>query len=132
MNGSTDVALQSNGKQSSITSQNGKTSGSEEGEETTHINNVQKKKKKKNNQKEKQLLKKEARELRARTMSTDIELFKFSNVTLPENDINDMEVFQNGHSHKSMNSKSLNKRDHDKTVEENREPKKRRKSINSV
>lgn len=132
LNGSTDIALQSNGKQSNVTSQNGKTSGSEEVEETAHNNNVQKKKKKKNKRKEKQLLKKEARELRARTMSTDIELFKFSNVNLPENDINDMEVFQNGHSHKSINSRSLNKRNHDKTVEENRESKKKRKSINCV
>lgn len=131
LNGSTDIALQSNGKQSNVTSQNGKISDSEEGGEITHSNNVQKKKKKKNKQKEQQLLKKEARELRAKAMSKDLELFKFSNVNLPENDVNKTEVCQNGHSHnKSTNSKSLQKRNRDKAVEENREPKKRRKSTN--
>lgn len=66
-------------------------------------------------------------------MSKDIELFKFSNVNLPENDINETEVFQNGHSqNKSMNSKSLIKRNHDNTMEESREPKQKRKSINYV
>lgn len=131
LNGSTDIALQSNGKQSNVTSQNGKISDSEEGGEIAHSNNVQKKKKKKNKQKEKQLLKKDARELRAKAMSKDLELFKFSNVNLPENDVNKTEVCQNGHSHnKSTNSKSLQKRNRDKAVEENREPKKRRKSTN--
>ncbi|XP_072761085.1 myb-binding protein 1A [Anoplolepis gracilipes] len=134
LNGSTDIALQNNSKQSNVTSQNGKTSGSKEEKETVHGNNVQKKKKKKNKQKEKQLLKKEAREIRAKTMSIeDIELFKFSIVNLPETDINEMEVLPNGHSHnKSINPKSLNKRNHDKAVEANREPKKRKKSISYI
>lgn len=137
LNDSTDIPLQSNGKQNNIMCQNGKTNDleeeEEEEEETVHSDNVHKKKKKKNKQKEKQLLKKEARELRAKAMSKDIELFKFSNVNLSENDINETEVFQNGHSHnKSTNSKSLNKRNHDKAMEESHEPKKRRKSIDCV
>ncbi|XP_011257399.1 DNA polymerase V [Camponotus floridanus] len=132
LNGSTDIPLQSNGKQNNIMCQNGKSNDleEEEEEETMHSDNVHKKKKKKNKQKEKQLLKKEARELRAKAMSKDIELFKFSNVNLSENDINETEIFQNGHSHdKSTNSKSLNKRNHGKAMEESHEPKKRRKSI---
>ncbi|KMQ94074.1 myb-binding protein 1a, partial [Lasius niger] len=102
LNGSTDIALQSNGKQSNVTSQNGKISDSEGGGEIAHSNNVQKKKKKKNKQKEKQLLKKEARELRAKAMSKDLELFKFSNVNLPENDI-----FINNEWHKSKSEKTF-------------------------
>lgn len=132
LNGSTDTASQSNSKQGNVTSQNGKTSDSE-GEETAHNSNVQKKKKKKSKQKEKQLLKKEARELRAQAMSKDIELFKFSNVNLSKADINDMEIVQNGNTHSnSTNSKSLSKRNHEKIVEENHEPKKRRKSTSSI
>lgn len=131
-NGSTDIALQSNGKQNNVTSQNGIINDSEEQKETVHSKNAQKKKKKKN-KKEKQLLKKEARELRGKAMSEDLEVFKFSTVNLPENDINKTEVCQNGHSHnKSTNSKLIQKRNCDNVVEENREPKKRRKSINCV
>jgi len=82
LNNSNNTVSQSNGKQNNVGSQNGKASDSEEEKEQekiTYSNNEQKKRKKnKSRQKEKQLLKKEARELRAKVMSQDLELFKFS------------------------------------------------------
>lgn len=129
MNSSSNIVTQSNGKQSNG-SQNGKASDSEEEkeqEEAAQNNNEQQKKKKKNKsrQRDKQLLKKEARELRAKVMSQDIELFKFSNVSLSENE-DATEVFQNGNScDKSTNSKAKRR---DRTVED-REPKRRKNSV---
>lgn len=133
LNSSSDIVTQSNGKQSNVGSQNGKASDSEEEkeqEEAIQNNNEQKKKKKnKSRQRDKQLLKKEARELRAKVMSQDIELFKFSNVHLSENE-DATEIFQNGNSHsKTTNSKSPKKRN--RTMEDDREPK-RRKNISHV
>ncbi|KAL6259582.1 hypothetical protein P5V15_009499 [Pogonomyrmex californicus] len=145
-NNSADTASQSNGKQSNVDSQNGKVSNSEEeeeererekekeekeeeeNEEVAHSNNVQKKKNK-SKQRDKRLLKKEARELRTKVMSQDIELFKFSNINLPEvrlpeDEVDTMEVLQNGDSHDSpTNSRTSQKRNH---TEDNREPKRRR------
>lgn len=132
---STETVSQSNGKQSNVGSQNGTTSDSEEEkeeeepEEVAHSNNEQKKKKKKSRQREKLLLKKEARELRAKVMSQDVEVFKFSSVSLPEDEGDATEeVFQNGDLRdKSANPKAPQKRN--RATEENREPK-RRKSTN--
>lgn len=130
MNSSNDNVTQSNGKQSNVGSQNGKVSDSEEEkeQEAAQSNNEQKKKKKKKSrQRDKQLLKKEARELRAKVMSQDIELFKFSSVSLPENE-DSTEVLQNGDLHDTAtNSTASQKRN--QTMENDREPK-RRKSTN--
>lgn len=128
MNSSSNTVTQSNGKQSNG-SQNGKASDSEEEkeqEEAAQNDNEQRKKKKnKSRQRDKRLLKKEARELRAKVMSQDIELFKFSNVSLPENE-DATEVLQNGNSNdRSVNSKR------NRTMEDDREPK-RKKSVNCV
>lgn len=103
--------------------QNGKTSESEEGEEekeereeeTKHReeeedeekeqeqeeDNKKKKKKNKSKQKDKRLLKKEARDLRAKAMSEDLQLFKFSSVNLPQDEMMDVtgDVVQNGDAH---------------------------------
>ncbi|KAG5310642.1 DPO5 polymerase, partial [Acromyrmex insinuator] len=136
LNSSNDTVSQSNGKQSIIGSQNGKTSDLEEEkeeeeelEETVHSNNEQKKRRKnKNKQREKQLLKKEARELRAKVMSQDIKPFNFSSVSLPENE-DTTEFIQNGNLHdQSTNSKASQKRNQ---MEDDRESK-RRKRINPV
>ncbi|KYN40609.1 Myb-binding protein 1A [Trachymyrmex septentrionalis] len=136
LNSSNDIVSQSNGKQSIIGSQNGKTSDleeekeEEEQEEVVHNNNEQKKRRKnKSKQREKQLLKKEARELRAKVMSQDIEPFNFSSVSLPENE-DTTEFIQNGNLHdQSTNSKAPQKRN--QTMEDDRESK-RRKRINPV
>lgn len=131
LNSSSDIVIQSNGKQNNVGSQNGKASDSEEEkevqEEAAQSNNEQRNKKKnKSKQRDKRLLKKESRELRAKVMSQDIELFKFSNASFPENE-NAAEVFQNGDSHgRSTNSKAPQKRN--QTIEDDRQPK-RRKSI---
>lgn len=127
MSNSNNIDPESNGKQNNVTSQNGKTSDLEEEKEEQSANNkIQKKKNK--NKKETQLLKKEARELRAKTMSENLELFKFSNVNLPENG-NMTDVYQNGNLHsESTNTAKPQKRSHDKTAEGKREPKKRKKS----
>ncbi|EZA51443.1 Myb-binding protein 1A [Ooceraea biroi] len=135
----TDIS-QNNGRQNNVKFQNGKTSESEEEEEeekadkpqeNTHDNN---KKKNKSKQKDKKLLKKEARELRAKVMSENLELFKFSSVNLPENDVNMVESVQNGNSHaKSTDSKlSHKKRNNEQTTEENSKLKRRKKVINCV
>lgn len=129
LNRSNDIVSQSNGEQSNIGSQNGKVSDSEEEEEQEEAaqsnNERRKKRKKKSRQRDKQLLKKEARELRAEVMSQDIELFKFSSVS-PE-DAENEEVFQNGDSHdKPTNEKASQKRSQ---TTEDREAK-RRKSTN--
>ncbi|XP_018398314.1 PREDICTED: uncharacterized protein LOC108776257 [Cyphomyrmex costatus] len=128
----TDEIPQNNGKQSNIGSQNGKTSESEEekeeeeSKEVSHSDNEQtKKKKNKRKQREKQLLKKEARELRAQVMSQDIEPFKFSSVNLPEND-DVVELFQNGDLHdNSTNLKAPQKRN--QSLEDNPESKRRKR-----
>jgi len=102
----------------------------EEQKEAVHSNNEQKKRRKnKNKQREKQLLKKEARELRAKIMSQDIESFNFSSVSLPENE-DTTEFIQNGNLHdQSTNSKAPQKRN--QTTENDRESK-RRKRINPI
>jgi len=133
LNSSNNTVSQSNGKQNNIGSQNGKASDSEEEKEQEGItcsnNEQEKRKKNKSRQREKQLLKKEARELRAKAMSKDLELFKFSSVHLSKSE-DAAEVFQNGNLHdKSTNSKTPQKRN--QTMEDNREPK-RRKSTNSA
>lgn len=130
VNNSTDIDPESNGKQNNVTSQNGKTSDSEEEEkeEQTANNKTQKKKNKNKQKRETQLLKKEARELRAKTMSENLELFKFSNVNLPENG-NITDVYQNGDLHnESTNTAKPQKRSREKTAEGKQEPKKRKKS----
>lgn len=129
-NSSSDTVSQSNGKQSDIGSQNGKANDTEEEkeeqEEAAHGNNEQKKKKKnKSRQRNKRLLKKEAREIRAKVMSQDMDVFKFSNVSLSENQ-DAVEVFQNGDSHdKPTSSRMSQKRNQ---AEDYCEPKRRKSS----
>lgn len=132
LNSSSDIVIQSNGKQNNVGSQNGKASDTEEEKEEqekiAQSNNEQRNKEKnKSKQRDKRLLKKESRELRAKVMSQDIELFKFSNVpSFPENE-DAAEVFQNGDSHgRPTNSKTPQKRN--QTIEDDCQPK-RRKSI---
>lgn len=125
LNSSNDNVIQSNGKQSNVGSQNGKVSDSEEEkkQEAAQDNNQQKKKRKnKSRQRDKRLLKKEARELRAKVMSQDIELFKFSSVSLPENE-DSTEVLQNGDLHDRATNAS---RKRNQTVENDCEPKRRK------
>lgn len=126
LNSSGNPVSQSNGKQSNVGSQNGKASNSEEEEkegEATHDDQERKKRRKnKSKQRDKRLLKKEARELRAKVMSQDMELFKFSSVSLAENE-DATEVIQNGKSHdKSTNSSQKR----NQTTEDGREPKRRK------
>lgn len=127
---SSSTVSQSNGKQSDIGSQNGKANDTEEEkeeqEEAAHSNNEQKKRKKnKSRQRDKRLLKKEAREIRAKVMSQDMDVFKFSNVSLSENQ-DAAEVFQNGDSHdKSTSSRMSQKRNQ---TEDQCEPKRRKSS----
>ncbi|XP_011866329.1 PREDICTED: uncharacterized protein LOC105561180 [Vollenhovia emeryi] len=120
------TVAQSNGKQSNVGSQNGKASDSEEEkepEEAAQSNNEQRKKKKnKNRQRDKRLLKKEARELRAKVMSEDIELFKFSSANLPE-DEDAAEVLQNGDSAIPETPRKRNR-----ATEEGREHKRRKRT----
>lgn len=128
LNSSSDTIAQSNGN---VGSQNGKASDSEEEkeqEETAQSDNEQRKKKKnKSKQRDKRLLKKESRELRAKAMSQDIELFKFSNISLSENE-EAAEVVQNGDSHDKSNTNSNTPQKRNR-MEDDREPK-RRKSAN--
>ncbi|XP_071636162.1 myb-binding protein 1A [Temnothorax longispinosus] len=129
---SNTVTTQSNGKQSNVVPQNGKASDSEEEEEQEEAqsnNDQRKKRKNKSRQRDKRLLKKEARELRAKVMSQDIELFKFSSVSLPANE-DATEVCQNGSSHdKSTRQSSTTPRKRERATEGDRESK-RRKSTN--
>ncbi|XP_012541717.2 myb-binding protein 1A [Monomorium pharaonis] len=137
LNSSGGPVLQSNGKQTNVGSQNGKASDSEEEKEkeeeeqkeTTHSDNGQKERRKnKSKQRDKRLLKKEARELRAKVMSQDMEMFKFSSVSFPENAEAATEIIENGDSHdKPTNSPQKRNR----TTEGGRETK-RRKSIDRV
>ncbi|KAL0130921.1 hypothetical protein PUN28_002485 [Cardiocondyla obscurior] len=134
LNSFNDTLTQSNGKQSNVGFQNGKESDSEEEnskeqEGAVQSNNEIKKKKNKSRQKEKRLLKKEARELRAKIMSQDIEPFNFSSVSLPENE-DTPQLFQNGNSHnKYTNSKESQKRNQ---AMENDPESKRRKSTDRI
>lgn len=127
MNNSTNIDQESNSKQNNVTSQNGKTSDSEEEkEEQTANSKLQKKKNKNKQKKETQLLKKEARELRAKAMSENLELFKFSNVNLPKDEVTD--VYQNGDLHnESTDTAKPQKRSYEK-IEEKQESRKRKKS----
>ncbi|KAG7212195.1 hypothetical protein KM043_012535 [Ampulex compressa] len=61
------------------------------------------KRKKKNKQKDKHLLKKEARELRAKAMSEGFEVFEFSSVDLPES-MEECNALSNGESHDAESS----------------------------
>jgi len=140
LNKSTNIILQNNSRQNTVRFQNGKTSElkqeeqeQEQEEENTCYDNNEKKKKKKNKQKDKQLLKKEARDLRTKAMSQDLELFKFSSVHLAQNDVKMEKVVENENSCvKSIDLKLSQKRNHEQTTEENGKFKKRKTITNCV
>lgn len=88
-------------------------------------NDTKKKKKNKSKQKEKQLLKKEARLLREKTLSEGFESFNFS-AFASNDEQSDVEPFQNGNSQNEETSRnSSQKRIHKRTADNNK-PKRRK------
>lgn len=99
-------------------------------DETVHGNNIQKKKtKKKSKLRNKQILKKETRELRSEIISKGLEPFNFSNIRLPENQMDTTESLQNGNSHESTSSEPSKKRTSKHIMEENSVSKKKKTNL---